>query len=91
MLTGHECAHALWTNSEKWKEIMNNDTLRQVCNVLEDCRIDKMIQAKYPGLVKNYINGFDILNNANFFGLDDHDINDLSIIDKINVFWIYQW
>ncbi len=87
MLTGHECAHALWTNPDNWKEIMNNDTLRQICNVLEDCRIDKMIQAKYPGLVKNYINGFDILNNANFFGLDDHDINDLSIIDKINVFW----
>ena len=87
MLTGHECAHALWTDPKEWEKIADDDRLRQACNVLEDCRIDKMIQAKYPGLVKNYINGFDILNNADFFGIKEHDVNELSIIDKINMFY----
>ena len=57
-------------------------------NVLEDCRIDKKIQTQYPGVVRNYINGFDILNKANFFGTKDKDINkDYMLIDKINMFY----
>ena len=59
MLIAHECAHALWTPSDGWKEIADDKELRSYVNVLEDCRIDRMIQKKYPGVVKNYINGFD--------------------------------
>jgi len=59
MLIAHECAHALWTPHEQWQGI-NNAELRSYVNVLEDCRIDLLIQAKYPGVVYNYKNGFDI-------------------------------
>ena len=61
MLISHECAHALWTSTDGWKEIAEDNELRSYVNVLEDCRIDRMIQKKYPGVVKNYINGFDVL------------------------------
>ena len=85
MLIAHECAHALWTPYEEWQGI-NNDELRSYVNVIEDCRIDKLIQAKYPGVVKNYMNGFDILEKQNFFGISGKDINkDFMIIDKINL------
>ena len=85
MLIAHECAHALWTPYEEWQGI-NDDELRSYVNVLEDTRIDKLIQAKYPGVVRNYENGFDILEKQNFFGISGRDINkDFMIIDKINL------
>ena len=88
MLIAHECAHALYTPYKGWEEIMNDDELRAYCNVLEDCRIDKKIQKKYPGVVKNYIKGFDNLLNQDFFGISNKDINtDLMLIDKINLYY----
>ena len=85
MLIAHECAHALWTPHEQWQGI-DNAELRSYVNVLEDCRIDLLIQAKYPGVVRNYQNGFDILEKQNFFGITGKDINkEFMIIDKINL------
>ena len=86
MLIAHECSHALYTPADGWKTICDDDELRSYVNVLEDTRIDKLIQAKYPGVVKNYMNGFDILEKQNFFGFSGKDINkDFMIIDKINL------
>ena len=85
MLIAHECAHALWTPYDKWQGI-DNAELRSYVNVLEDTRIDLLIQAKYPGVVSNYKNGFDILEKQNFFGISGRNINkDFMIIDKINL------
>tara|TARA_B100000497_G_scaffold127802_1_gene171061 strand:+ start:446 stop:2725 length:2280 start_codon:yes stop_codon:yes gene_type:complete len=85
MLIAHECAHALWTPYEEWQNITDKE-LRSYVNVIEDTRIDKLIQAKYPGVVRNYENGFDILEKQNFFGISGRDINkDFMIIDKINL------
>ena len=85
MLIAHECAHALFTPYKEWENI-DNQELRSYINVLEDTRIDKLIQKKFPGVVRNYMNGFDILEKKNFFGLLGKDINkDLMIIDKINI------
>src|SRR6056300_1524801 len=85
MLIAHECSHALFTPYEEWEGITDSE-LRSYVNVIEDTRIDKLIQAKYPGVVKNYMNGFDILEKKNFFGLYGKDVNkDLMIIDKINI------
>lgn len=86
MLIAHECAHALFTPQSGWKEIQSDEELRSYCNVLEDTRIDKLIQKKYPGVVRNYLNGWDILNKQNFFGIKDKDLNtELMLIDKINL------
>ena len=57
MSIAHECAHALYTPYEEWEGITDNE-LRSYVNVIEDTRIDKLIQKKYPGVVKNYENGF---------------------------------
>ena len=86
MLIAHECAHALYTPTKSWQDITDDDELRSYINVLEDTRIDKLVQSKYPGIVRNYENGFDILNSKNFFGIKDKNINtDLMLIDKINL------
>jgi len=87
MLIAHECSHALYTPYEKWEKVVHDEELKSYVNVLEDTRIDKLIQKKFPGVVKNYLNGFDILNKQNFFGLKE--IKDLQkglmLIDKINL------
>ena len=86
MLIAHECAHALWTPYKAWEKVATDNELRAYVNVLEDTRIDKLIQKKYPGVIKNYQNGFDILDKKNFFGLVGKDINkDFMLIDKINI------
>ena len=85
MLVGHECGHALWTNCDDWSEIGKDDKLRMAVNILEDTRIDKMIQSKFPGIVEDYHKGFKVLNDSNFYGMQDHDINELSFLDKVNM------
>ena len=87
MLIAHECAHALHTPTDGWAKI-EDDSLRSYVNVLEDCRIDRIIQKQYPGVIKNYLNGFDILEKQNFFGTQGKDLNkELMLIDKINLFY----
>ena len=86
MLIAHECAHALYTPQDGLKD--RSDEFRSFVNVIEDARIDKLIQKKYPGVVRNYLNGFDILEKQNFFGTNGKDIDtDLMLIDKINLFY----
>ena len=85
MLIAHEVSHALYTPADGWKKI-EDDELRSYVNVLEDTRIDRLIQKKYPGVITNYLNGFTILNKKDFFGIKSKNINtDLMLIDKINL------
>ena len=89
MLVGHEVSHALHTPSDSWKDMKNrSDEFRSFVNVIEDARIDKLIQKKYPGLTKDYLQGFDKMYKDNFFGTQGKDIqNDYALIDKINLYY----
>jgi len=87
MLTAHECSHALHTPLKAWSKL-EDPKYRAYVNVIEDTRIDKLIQKKYPGIVRNYINAFDVLMKQNFFGLKGKNVNtDLMLIDKINMYY----
>jgi hypothetical protein len=89
MLVGHEVSHALHTPAESWKDMKNrSDEFRSFVNVLEDVRIDKLIQKKYPGLTDDYLKGFAKMYKDNFFNTKDKDIqNDYALIDKINLYY----
>ena len=88
MLIAHECSHALWTGLEDWKSICEeSEEYKAYCNVLEDCRIDRMIQKKYPGIVKNYVNGYKELMRIDFFGVSNQNLNTLNLIDRINLYY----
>ena len=87
MLTAHECSHALHTPLKAWSKL-EDPKYRAYVNVIEDTRIDKLIQKKYPGIVRNYTNAFEVLTKDNFFGLKGKNINtDLMLIDKINMYY----
>ena len=88
MLVGHEVAHALWTPSDSWEKMKDKtDEYRSFVNVLEDCRIDKKIQKRYPGLQQDYKKGFTKLYKDNFFKTEGRKLNDYLTIDKINLWF----
>ena len=44
----------LHTHCDDWSEIGKDDKLRMAVNVLEDTRIDKLMQSQYPGVIEDY-------------------------------------
>ena len=88
LMIGHEVGHALWTPEKGvTKEMAQDKLLKQYANVIEDVRIEKMIQAEYPGLRQDFIQGYKKLAEDDFFGIGKQDINSLNLIDKINLYF----
>ena len=88
MLVGHEVSHALHTPSDSWMKMKDRtDEFRSFVNVIEDARIDKLIQKKYPGLTKDYLLGFKKMYKDNFFGTKNKDLSNYALIDKINLYF----
>ena len=56
-LIGHEVAHALYTPLDGWHDSVSNKghAYKSFLNVVEDARIEKLIQRKYPGLRGTFI------------------------------------
>lgn len=84
MMTAHEVGHALYTPTD-WHERVPENVPFDFVNVIEDVRIEKFIQQKFPGLRPDFTKGYDGLNDADFFGVKDKDISKLSFIDRINL------
>ena len=89
MLVGHEVSHALHTPSDGWMNMKDrSQEFRSFVNVIEDARIDKLIQKKYPGLTNDYLLGFKKMYKDNFFGTQDKNLQkDYALIDKINMYY----
>jgi hypothetical protein len=83
LLVGHEVGHALYTPSNGLDHPLpcNKDYL----NIVEDVRIERMIQATYPGLVGVFRRAYSSLNADNFFGTADKDIAALPVGDRVNL------
>ena len=83
MLVGHEVGHALFTPNEDWRDTA--DCPKDFVNVIEDARIEKLMKRKYPGLKKSFVGGYKELNDRDFFNIHGEDLEDLSLIDRINL------
>ena len=84
MFCAHEVGHALQT-PQYWKNDIPDDVPSDFINVVEDVRIEKFIQNKFPGLRVDFSKGYDYLNESNFFSIKDTDLSKLSLIDRINI------
>lgn len=84
MFIGHEVGHALYTPSD-WRDLIPKDVPFDFVNVVEDARIETMIQEKFPGLRKDFSLGYTHLNDKDFFEISDKDLSKLSLIDRINL------
>ena len=88
LFVGHEVGHALETPFEGWHDSPEKlkGCPRSYINVVEDARIERKIQTRYPGLVGAFNRGYDQLLKKEFFGdLTNIDWDQVKLIDKINL------
>lgn len=89
LLTGHEVGHALYTPAVGWHDAVDdvNGAPRAYLNVLEDVRIERKVQDKYPGLRSQFQKAYKQLSEEDFFGIEQNnvDVDTVRVIDKINV------
>ena len=89
LLTGHEVGHALYTPAVGWHDALDDvaGAPKAYLNVLEDVRIERKVQDRYPGLRSQFQKAYKQLSEEDFFGIEknDIDVNSARVIDKINV------
>ena len=85
LMTLHEVGHALWTPLEQLEKAQKEKIEFSFVNVLEDVRIEKLVQKKYPGSVKVFNKGYKELIAQNFFETVGQDIAKYNLIDRINL------
>ena len=90
LLVGHEVGHALFTPPEGWHDadVEIPGIPRSFVNVVEDIRIEKLIQRKYPGLVASFKRGYKKLDEDDFFGASKYPAISpqyVNLIDRINL------
>lgn len=92
LLFGHEVGHALETPLEGLHDALNSvpagkgSGYKSFLNIVEDARIEKKIQRRYPGLRLSFKKGYADLMSRDFFGVKNRDINTLPFIDRLNLF-----
>ena len=84
LLVGHEVGHALYTPADNWM-IDYPEVPQSFVNVFEDVRIEKLMKQKYPGLTKTFYTGYSQLADQDFFGLEELDMEDINLADRINI------
>lgn len=87
LLVGHEVGHALYTPQdgiEKFKERFPNIPF-DICNIIEDVRIERMIQDTYPGLVHSFREGYRSFIAKDLFKINGVDLAKLTVADRINL------
>ena len=85
MLTLHEVGHALYTPLSMLEESRERKIEHSFVNVVEDVRIEKMIQEKYLGSKSSFKRGYSELIGKDFFKVNGKDISKLGLIDRINL------
>jgi hypothetical protein len=86
---GHEVGHALYTPEDGWHDAVcdRGRAYKSFLNVIEDARIERLIQNKYPGLRRNFIKSYRKLFADGFFGANLDEINGFDLIDRINTYF----
>ena len=86
MLILHEVGHSLATPNIDWT-LDYPKVPKDVVNVLEDARIERLMKKKYAGSSRTFYVGYNELNDQDFFSVKDEDLSKLSLIDRINLYF----
>ena len=98
MLVLHEVGHALETPADGWQGAIDKvkeeeesayvaQTFQGYLNVVEDARIERKIKNKFPGSRRDFLEGYDWLHEQDFFSVKSRNIDELSLIDRINLYF----
>ena len=87
LLMGHEVGHALFTPKEGWHDEISEEgnNFKSFLNVIEDCRIEKKIKRKYPGIKRSFHKAYSELMEKDLFQIAGRNLDKMSFIDKINL------
>ena len=86
LLVGHEVGHALFTDNIDWT-IDYPEVPKDFVNVIEDVRVERLMKKTYPGLSRTFYNGHNELNNDDFFSTKEENLDELTFIDRINLYY----
>lgn len=91
MLILHEVGHALFTTPDGYlKYISDEKYLGDYMNVVEDVRIERKMKERYPGSRKSFFQGYQLINESDFFKVKDktpEQLSKYSLIDRINLYY----
>jgi len=87
LMVCHEIAHALWTPLDMLETAAVRKINHSFVNIVEDARIERMVQDKYPGAVAVFNRGYRDLTAKDFFGTANKEVSELNLIDRINLFF----
>ncbi len=93
MLVMHEVGHALFTPANGWSDCAAIDSneknwpiVQMFYNIVEDARIERLMQDKFPGGRADFRAAYDNLHNVrDLFEIQDKDIDTLGLADRINI------
>jgi hypothetical protein len=85
LFVSHEVGHALWTPTDFPEQLQKAGVNRHLANIIEDARIEKMIQQKFPGLRRDYALGYKTIFESGWFETDEDGIAELGLIDRVNL------
>jgi hypothetical protein len=83
----HEIGHALYTSPDMLNSMIERKIDKSYVNIIEDARIERMVQQKYAGSRSVFLKGYKELIDKDFFGTKDKDISDMNLINRINLFY----
>lgn len=83
LLVGHEVGHALFTPRDFHKDMRG--ARQDYINLVEDVRIERMIQNQYPGLISCFARGYADLAAEDFFGIARTGTGNLNLPDRLNI------
>lgn len=92
LMIGHEVSHALNTPKQGWHKSTEKRgaNFKTFLNVVEDARIEKMIQRKFPGLKSSFKKGYKELYDMDMFGIREKsrkELDDMLLIDRLNIYF----
>ena len=88
MLIAHEVSHALESDGELIMNYIADKGLQgmpDALNVIDDVRIERKIQDKYPGLPKIFKGAYKELVEKDLFKIKGVDLSTLKFIDRLNL------
>lgn len=90
MYVGHEVGHALFTPLNKWLEAIKvhdySELYKNILNILEDVRIEKLMGNKFGGLSRYLFEGWNEIFQKGMFGLKTkNDIENAIFLDRLNL------
>ena len=100
LFVAHEVGHALYTPADaltshpEWQRLVKahgTSIVRNVTNVFEDIRIERLVREKYRGLSGIFGRGYHSLVNRDFFGFAPVDLTadvwaSKNVLDRINLY-----